>query len=41
MWHTLSMDVRRTVTILLPDDADLRATLDAFREVQNSVALGS
>jgi hypothetical protein len=32
------MDVQRTVTILLPDDADLRATLDAFREVQNSVS---
>ena len=32
------MDVQRTVTILLPDDTDLRATLDAFRDVQNSVS---
>src|ERR671937_3115701 len=38
MWYTLSMDVQRAVPILLPDDADLRATLDAFRDVQNTVS---
>jgi IS605 OrfB family transposase len=32
------VDVQRTVTILLPDDAYLRSTLDAFRNVQNSVS---
>ncbi len=31
------MDIQRTVTIKLPDDADLRATLAAFRDVQNAV----
>jgi hypothetical protein len=30
------MDVQRTVTILLPDDADLRATLDAYGSVSSS-----
>jgi len=40
MWYflyTRSMDIQRTVTIKLPDDADLRATLAAFRDVQNAV----
>jgi len=31
------MDIQRTITIKLPDDADLRATLSAFRDVQNAV----
>lgn len=33
------METRRTVTILLPDDADLRATLTAFRDVQNAASV--
>jgi len=32
------MDIQRTVTIKLPDDADLRATLAAFRSVQQDVS---
>lgn len=32
------MEVQRTVTICLPDDADLRATVAAFRGVQNAVS---
>jgi len=32
------MDIQRTVTIHLPDDADVRATLTAFRGVQNAVS---
>jgi len=32
------MDIQRTVTIKLPNDADLRATLAAFRDVQNAVS---
>lgn len=32
------METQRTITILLPDDADLRATLDTFRSVQNAVS---
>jgi IS605 OrfB family transposase len=32
------MEIRRTVTILLSDDADLRATLAAFCSVQNAVS---
>lgn len=32
------MKIQRTVTICLPDDADLRATLAAFRAVQNAVS---
>jgi putative transposase len=32
------MDVQRTVTVSLPDDAALRATVAAFREVQNAVS---
>lgn len=32
------MDIQRTVTIQLPDDTDLRATLTAFRNVQNAVS---
>lgn len=31
------MDVQRTITIVLPSDADLRATISAFRDVQNAV----
>ncbi len=34
----MGMDVQRTVTVLLPDDADLRATLVAFRSVQQDVS---
>lgn len=32
------MEIRRTVTILLPDDDDLRQTLSAFRGVQQAVS---
>src|SRR5215470_2726697 len=32
------MEIQRTLTILLPDDADLRATLTAFCSVQNAVS---
>jgi putative transposase len=38
MWYTECMEIQRTVTILLPNDADLLATLDAFRAVQDSVS---
>jgi putative transposase len=38
MWHGHDMRTQRTVTILLPDDADLRATLEVFRSVQNAVS---
>jgi hypothetical protein len=31
------MEIQRSLTICLPDDADLRATLVAFRDVQNAV----
>jgi IS605 OrfB family transposase len=31
------MDIQRTITICLPNDADLRATIAAFRDVQNAV----
>jgi putative transposase len=31
------MDVQRTITVALPEDAGLRATLAAFRAVQNAV----
>jgi len=32
------MDIKRTVTILLPDDDDLRATLAAFQRVQQNLS---
>jgi len=32
------MQTQRTITILLPDDADLHATLDAFQQVQSQVS---
>jgi hypothetical protein len=32
------MHAQRAVTIVLPDDADLRATLSAFCAVQNAVS---
>lgn len=32
------MDIKRSVTILLPDDRDLRATVAAFQGVQQSLA---
>src|SRR5262245_40547605 len=32
------MDIKRSVTILLPDDADLRATVSAFQRVQQDLA---
>jgi hypothetical protein len=32
------MEIQRTITILLPDDADVRATLTAFCSVQNAVS---
>ena len=31
------MDIKRSVTILLPDDADLRATVAAFQRVQQDL----
>jgi IS605 OrfB family transposase len=38
MAHTYHVHIQRTVTILLADDADLRATLGAFRAVQQKVS---
>jgi putative transposase len=38
MWYSESMEAQRTITIHLPDDADLRATLTAFCSVQNAVS---
>jgi IS605 OrfB family transposase len=38
MWHIYCMEIRRTITILLPDDADVRATLTVFRSMQNAVS---
>ncbi len=38
MWHNQRMEIQRSITILLPDDADLRATLTAFASVQNAVS---
>jgi IS605 OrfB family transposase len=38
MWYTIDVDIQRCVTILLPPDADLRATLDVFRDLQNKVS---
>ncbi len=38
MWYHTAMEMQRTVTIMLPADADLRATLTAFRAVQNAVS---
>jgi IS605 OrfB family transposase len=35
------METQRTITILLPADADLRATLTAFCEVQNAVSVAA
>ena len=32
------MDIKRSVTILLPDDKDLRATVAAFQQVQQQLA---
>jgi hypothetical protein len=32
------MDIKRSVTILLPDESDLRATVAAFQGVQHSLA---
>jgi IS605 OrfB family transposase len=32
------MDIQRTITIFLPDDADVRATIGAFCAVQNAVS---
>src|SRR5260221_1355930 len=33
----MRMDIKRSVTILLPDDSDLRATVAAFQGVQHSL----
>src|SRR6266540_580354 len=38
MWYDPRVDIQRTLTILLPNDDDLRRTLDAFRAVQQRVA---
>jgi hypothetical protein len=32
------MEIQRTISILLPDDTDVRATLNVFRTVQNAVS---
>jgi hypothetical protein len=37
MWYHDCMETQRTITMLLPNDDDLRATLAAFRKVQNAV----
>ncbi len=41
MWYRKSMQTQRTITMLLPDDADLCATLAVFRSVQNAVSEGA
>jgi|GEM_PF-4784653 len=33
-----SMEIQRTITILLPDDADLHAPLTAFQQVQHRLS---
>jgi putative transposase len=38
MWYPQRMKMQRTITILMPDDADLRATLTAFCSIQNAVS---
>jgi len=39
MWYNIPMvQAQRTFTILLPDDPDLQATLDAFQQVQHKVS---
>lgn len=38
MWYNVGMQIQRTLTILLPDDPDIRATLDAFQRVQQELA---
>src|SRR5437870_4401329 len=38
MWYTCHVDIQRTVTIILADDTDLRATLVAFHAVQQQVS---
>lgn len=37
-WYRSGMEIQRTITILLPNDDDLRATLEVFRTVQNAVS---
>jgi len=37
MWYHDCMETQRTITMVLPNDDDLRATLAAFRKVQNAV----
>jgi putative transposase len=38
MWYSKRMEIQRTITLLLPDDDDLRATLAVFLTVQNAVS---
>ncbi len=38
MWYRSGMEIQRTTTILLPNDDDLRATMEVFRTVQNTVS---
>lgn len=38
MWYTCQMNVQRTITILLPNDDDLRQTLVAFCAVRQAVS---
>ncbi len=38
MWYALCMDIQRTITIIIQRDLDLEHTLDAFRDVQQSLS---
>jgi putative transposase len=38
MWYCLGMDIQRTITIVIAPDRDLEHTLDAFRDVQQSLS---
>lgn len=38
MWYTCSMDIQRTITIVIQRDPDVKRTLEAFREVQHTLS---
>lgn len=38
MWHNVRVEIQRTITILLPDDVDIHATLDAFQQVSRALS---
>jgi hypothetical protein len=38
LWYNFSMDIQRTVTIMIEPDKDLERTLEAFREVQHALS---